>query len=65
MSVISATLVPTYIKASTPDELRLLIVKLNSITGAYREYTVVKDGKTWYAWFYWEALEPLPDLTGV
>lgn len=64
MSQISASFVPTYIKASSPDELRLLIVKLNSITGRYIEYNIIKDGKVWYAWFYWDCLEQLPDLGG-
>ncbi len=61
---VSASLVPTYIKASSPDELRLFIVRLNAITGTYREYNVIKDGKVWYAWFYWDALEELPNLGG-
>jgi hypothetical protein len=61
-SVISASLVPTYIKASSPDELRNLILKLNMITGTYRKFSIVKDGKVWYAWFEWDALEELPNL---
>lgn len=64
MTTVSASLVPTYIKASSPDELRTLILKLNMITGTYREFNIVKDGKVWYAWFYWDALEELPNLIG-
>ena len=61
---VSASFVPTYIKASSPDELRLYLVRLNAISGRYIKYTIVKSGKDWYAWFDWDCLVELPDLVG-
>ena len=62
--IVSASFVPTYIKATSPDDLRLMLVKLNAISGRYIKYTIVKSGKDWYAWFDWDCLEALPDLGG-
>ncbi len=64
MNTVSASLVPTYIKASSAEELRTMILKLNMITNTYREYNITKDKGSWYAWFYWDALEELPNLIG-
>lgn len=59
---VSASFVPTYIKANSPDDLRVKIIKLNSISGRFIKYTIIRSGKEWFAWFDWDCLEQLPEL---
>lgn len=44
-----------YLKAKSPDALRLLMLANNMRRGAYHEYRVTHDGKDWFAWYETES----------
>lgn len=49
---VRADLIPNFLKASSPESLRLLCLKNNAKTGKYHKYEIIFDGKFWFAWFY-------------
>jgi hypothetical protein len=59
---VSASLVPNFLEASTAKGLVLLCTKLNMLSGKFISYTFLHDGKKFYAFYFWDALDPLPNL---
>jgi hypothetical protein len=50
--------IPHYLKAVTPEGLRLAMLKLNMMKGKEHDYyQIVFDGSSWFAWYYDEAKE--------
>lgn len=58
--MISASRTLNFLEAATAKQLSSLCLKLNLASGQFIEYQVVHDGKKFYAFFYWDAFEPLP-----
>lgn len=55
--------IPHYLRASTPEALRLKMLENNLKSKLeYRYFDISFDGKNWIVWFYKEATEgKLPD----
>lgn len=50
--------IPHYLKAESPQGLRLAMLRLNMSSGKeFDYYQIVFDGKSWFAWYYDEAKE--------
>lgn len=44
-----------YLKAKTPEGLKLLMIKNNLKTNSYHDYNIIHDGQFWFAWFEFDA----------
>lgn len=44
-----------YLKAKTPEGLKLLMIRNNLATNAYHDYNIMHDGNSWFAWFEFDA----------
>lgn len=40
-----------YLKAKSPESLKVLMLKNNIKTNAYHDYVIIYDGQNWFAWF--------------
>jgi hypothetical protein len=50
--------IPHYLKAGSPEGLRLAMLNNNMLRGKeYDYYQIIYDGKSWFAWFYERAAE--------
>lgn len=50
-----------YIKAKTPEGLRMLCMKNSISRGYYFKYNVIFDGKNWFAWYEEDVAQQLED----
>ena len=66
MNVANVFNIPHFLKARTPEQLRVSMLKNNLIMKAECLYFDISfDGKYWFAWFYAEANEKkLSNLDG-
>jgi len=44
-----------YLKAKTPEGLKVLMIKNNLKTNSYHDYRIIHDGSFWYAWYEFDA----------
>ena len=52
--------IPHYVKAGSPEGLRLAMLKNNMTRNIeFQYYQIVFDGKSWFAWYYDKAKESI------
>ena len=56
--------IPQFVKAKTPQKLQELMLSKNIELQMEKRYTVVHDGKSWYAWYYHPLKADIPTMTG-
>jgi len=44
-----------YLKAKTPEGLKVLMIKNNLKTNKYHDYRIIHDGSFWFAWYEFDA----------
>jgi hypothetical protein len=49
------SIIKSYLKAKTPEGLKLLMIKNNIETNSYYSYSVIFDGSSWFAWYDFDA----------
>jgi hypothetical protein len=45
------THVKDYLKAKSPENLKILMLKNSIKMGMYHDYIITHDGSNWFAWF--------------
>jgi hypothetical protein len=49
------SVIKSYVKAKSPEGLKLAMIKNNIDTNAYYSYSIIFDGSFWFAWFDFDA----------
>lgn len=49
------SIIKSYVKAKSPEALKLMMIKNNIDTNSYYSYSIVHDGVNWFAWFDFDA----------
>lgn len=49
------SIIKSYVKAKTPEGLKLAMIKNNVDTNSYYSYSIIFDGSFWFAWFDFDA----------
>jgi hypothetical protein len=45
------THVKDYLKAKSPESLKILMLRNSMKMGVYHDYVITHDGSNWFAWF--------------
>jgi hypothetical protein len=53
------THIKDYLKAKSPENLKILMLKNSLKTQTYHDYLITHDGQNWYAWFEFDAEDSL------
>lgn len=57
------SIIKSYVKAKSPEALKLLMIKNNVDTNKYYAYSIVHDGTSWFAWFDFDASDLIEEET--
>jgi len=49
------SVIKSYVKAKSPESLKILMIRNNIETNSYYSYSIVHDGSFWFAWFDFDA----------
>jgi hypothetical protein len=49
------SVIKNYVKAKTPEGLKLAMIKNNIDNNSYYSYSIIFDGSFWFAWFDFDA----------
>jgi hypothetical protein len=53
------THIKDYLKAKSPESLKVLMLRNSLKTSRYHDYIITHDGTNWYAWFEFDAEDTL------
>jgi hypothetical protein len=53
------THIKDYLKAKSPENLKILMLKNSLKTQTYHDYFITHDGQNWFAWFEFDAEDGL------
>ena len=53
------THIKDYLRAKSPENLKILMLKNSLKTQMYHDYVITHDGQNWYAWFEFDAEDGL------
>lgn len=56
--------IPQYVVAKSPQKLQELMLAKNVELQMEKRYTIIHDGKRWFAWYYHPVSGSLDALTG-
>ena len=57
------SIIKSYVKAKTPEGLKLAMIKNNVDTNSYYSYSIIFDGSFWFAWFDFDASKMIEQET--
>lgn len=59
----TVSIIKSYVKAKTPEGLKLAMIKNNVDTNSYYSYSIIFDGSFWFAWFDFDASKMIEQET--